>query len=134
MAVSKLFVIHAQAKRKIIAIAKHFALHANLKAKTLTTAKLFALHANSIKYCLKIVWIRSFFWSIFSCIWTELWLYLTNCNNAWNVSMFGVFLVRMRENTEQKNSKYGSFSHIVFSVLIKLRSWKTPLFSNRFFV
>ena len=29
---------------------------------------------------------------------------------AWKVSVFGVFLVRMRENTDQKNSKYGHFS------------------------
>ena len=31
-------------------------------------------------------------------------------NTAWKVPVFGIFLVRMRENTDQKNSKYGHFS------------------------
>ena len=36
-----------------------------------------------------------FFWSVFSCIWTV------------------PYSVRMRENTDQKNSEYGNFSHRV---------------------
>ena len=41
-----------------------------------------------------------FFWSIFSCIWTE-------SGEIRNISPYSL---RMRENTDQKNSKYGHFT------------------------
>ena len=34
---------------------------------------------------------------------------------AWKVSVFAVFLVQMRENTDQKNSEHGHFSRSVIS-------------------
>ena len=39
-----------------------------------------------------------FFWSIFSCIWTEF------------LDLFILYSVQVRENTDQKNSVYGHFS------------------------
>ena len=41
-----------------------------------------------------------FFWFVFSRIWTE-------------ILRFSPYSVRMRENTDQKNSEYGHFSHSV---------------------
>ena len=51
-------------------------------------------------YCVKSVQIRSFFWSVFSCIWTE-YGYLTRKSP---------YSVQMRENTDHKNSVLGQFS------------------------
>ena len=48
---------------------------------------------------MKSVRIRSF-WSVFSRIWTE-------HGDLWSKSLYSV---RIRENTDQKNSKYGHFS------------------------
>ena len=51
--------------------------------------------------CLKSVQIRSFFGSVFSCIWTE---YI-------EILRISPYSVRMWENTYQKNSVFGHFSH-----------------------
>ena len=42
-----------------------------------------------------------FFWSVFSCIRTE----------YRDLQSKSPYSVRMRENTDQKNSEYGHFSH-----------------------
>ena len=39
---------------------------------------------------------------------------------AWKVSVFGVFLFRMQENKDQKNSEYGHFSRSVIIFLISI--------------
>ena len=73
---------------------------ASLRAGS-STLRFAALHADlrniaPIWHCVKCVQIRSFFWSVFSHIWTEYW------ENE-----------RMRENTDQKNSVFGRFSRSV---------------------
>ena len=45
-----------------------------------------------------------FFWFVFACIWTEY-------GEIWSISPYSV---RMRENTDQKNSEYERFLRIVF--------------------
>ena len=42
--------------------------------------------------CVKSIQIRSYFWSVFSCIWTE-------CGEIWSISLYSV---RIQENTDQK--------------------------------
>ena len=44
-----------------------------------------------------------FFWSVFSCIWTE----------YGEIRSISPYSVRMRENTDHKNSEYGHFSRSV---------------------
>ena len=53
-------------------------------------------------HCMKIVEIRSFFWSIFSCIWNE--YRDSKCPNT-EFCLVRIFLysVRIQENTDQKN-------------------------------
>ena len=53
----------------------------------------------------KRVVIRSFFLLVFSCIWTE----------EGNLRSKSPYPARMWENADQKNSKYGHFSHILVS-------------------
>ena len=43
-------------------------------------------------HCVKSIQIRSYFWSVFSCIWTE-------CGEIWSISLYSV---RIQENTDQK--------------------------------
>ena len=47
--------------------------------------------------------IRSFFWSIFSCIWTE----------YGDLVRKSPYSVRIQENTDQKNSVFGHFSRSI---------------------
>ena len=42
-------------------------------------------------------------------------------NTAWKVYILGVFLIRMRENKEQKNSEYVHFSRCVLYSIIDIR-------------
>ena len=61
------------------------------------------------RYCLKIVQLRSFFWSVFSCIQIE----YGDLRSTFPHS------VRIQENTDQKNSIFGHFSRSeVFAILI----------------
>ena len=53
-------------------------------------------------HCVKSVFIQSFFWSVFSCIRTE----------YQHLPSGSPYSVRMRENTDQKNSECGHFSRI----------------------
>ena len=58
-----------------------------------------------LSHCVKSVHIRSFFWSVFSRIQTEY------------KEILGIspHLVRMRENTDQKNSVFGHFSRSIIN-------------------
>ena len=58
------------------------------------------LNANSAQHFIKSVQIRSFLWSVFSRIQTKYGDLL--CKSR--------YFVRMRENTDQKNSEFGHFS------------------------
>ena len=51
-----------------------------------------------------------FFWSVFSQIWSE----------YGEIQCMSLYLVDMRENTDQKNNKYGNF-HVVF--LLVMNQW-----------
>ena len=48
---------------------------------------------------------------------------------AWKVSVFGVFLVRMQENADQKNAEYGHFSCSAYSFYLAVNC----TFLNEFF-
>ena len=52
----------------------------------------------STTHCVESVCTWSFFWSVFSCIWTEYG------------EILSPFTVQMRGNADQKNSKYRYFS------------------------
>ena len=53
------------------------------------------------EHCVKCVQIRSFFWSVFSRVRTE-YVEIRNMSS---------YSVRMRENSNQKSSVFGHFSH-----------------------
>ena len=66
-------------------------------------------------HCVKSVQIRNFFYSVFSRIWTE----------YGEVLRISPYSVRMRENTDQKNSVFGHFSRSVKTRKKDLRDlWK----------
>ena len=58
-------------------------------------------------HCMKSVQIRSFSWSVFSRIRTE----------YGKIRSMSPYSVRMRENTDQKNSAFGHFSRSVLSLI-----------------
>ena len=61
-----------------------------------------------IKYhCVKSILMRSFFWSVFSCLWTEYGDLL--CKPP--------YLFQIRENTDQKNSPYSDIFCAVCGLL-----------------
>ena len=53
----------------------------------------------------------------------------SNQNTARKVSVFGVFLVLILENTDQKNSEYGHFSRSGIGSIFVSHYWKAWLFS-----
>ena len=79
-----------------------------------------------VKHCMKSVQIRSFSWSIFSCIWTE----------YGDLRSSSPCSVRIRENTDQKNSVFGHFSRSVRLQkkypMLKKSSLTSNLFKNYF--
>ena len=71
-------------------------------------------------HCVKCVQIQSFFWSVFSSIPTE----------YGKILHISPYSVRMRENTEQKNSVFGYFSRsekceIMKGIWLLFTRWKT---------
>ena len=67
-------------------------------------------------HCVKSVQIRSFFWSVFSRIWT----------------IISPYSVRMRENTDQKNSVFGHFSGSVCTSKYLFRGYKSRSKNSKF--
>ena len=64
-------------------------------------------HIALISHCVKSVKIRSFFWFVFSCIWTE----------RREIRSISPYSVRMRENTDQKKLRIWTlFTQWVVSV------------------
>ena len=58
---------------------------------------------NILSHCVKSVQIQSFFWSVFSCIWTE----------YGEILFISLYSVRMRENTDQKKLYLETFHAVV---------------------
>ena len=69
-----------------------------------------------VVHCVKSVQIRSFFWSVFSRIWT----------------IISPYSVRMRENTDQKNSVFGHFSGSVCTSKYLFRGSKSRSKNSKF--
>ena len=64
------------------------------------------------RHCVKSVRIRSFFWPLFSCIWTE----------YGEIMSISPYLVRMKENTDQNTDTFYAVSLIfVYKVYFKFR-------------
>ena len=77
--------------------------------------KIFLLHCNYESLCEKCPYL-GFFWSVFSRIWTEYKKILS----------ISPYSVRMRENMDQNDSKYGHFSRIVWDRHMTFKNLGTP--------
>ena len=64
-----------------------------------------------VNHCVKSVSIRSFFWSVFSPIWTE----------YWEILRISSYSIRMGKNKDQKNSELKHFSR---SECYSEKTWK----------
>ena len=69
----------------------------------------FSLSINLCLHCVKIVQMRSFFWSVFSCIRAE----------YGDIRSKSQYLVRIQENTDHKNSLFDTFHAVLVVVNIR---------------